>query len=85
MVRNALAKTSTRRAAMRTPPWRDVAKITEKFGRRAEDVVRAISDATELAKRLNQASVRVDGILVKVDNLLGSGETRVWRRRRPIR
>ena len=29
---------------------------------------------SELTSRLNDASVRVDGILVKVDKLLGSGE-----------
>jgi phospholipid/cholesterol/gamma-HCH transport system substrate-binding protein len=52
----------------------DVAKVTEKVGRRAGDIDQAISQATELAQRLNAASVRVDGILVKVDNLLGSGQ-----------
>lgn len=73
MVRNALANIdqASRNANAAVA---DVAKITEKFGRRADDVDQAISDATELARRLNQASVRVDGILVKVDNLLGSGE-----------
>jgi phospholipid/cholesterol/gamma-HCH transport system substrate-binding protein len=73
MVRNALANIdqASRNANAAVA---DVAKITEKFGRRADEVDQAISNATELAKRLNQASVRVDGILVKVDNLLGSGE-----------
>lgn len=52
----------------------DVAKVTSKFGDRADDIDRMISDATELAHRLNQASVRVDGVLAKVDSLLGSGE-----------
>lgn len=73
MVRNALANIdqASRNA---NAVVADVAKITDKFGRRADEVDQAISDATEIAKRLNQASVRVDGILVKVDNLLGSGE-----------
>jgi phospholipid/cholesterol/gamma-HCH transport system substrate-binding protein len=53
----------------------DIAKVTEKVGRRSEDIDKIISDASQLANRLNAASVRVDGILVKVDNLLGSGET----------
>ncbi len=52
----------------------DVAKVTSKFGDRAGDIDKMISDATELAHRLNQASVRVDGVLAKVDSLLGSGE-----------
>ncbi|MCV3241404.1 MCE family protein [Mesorhizobium sp. ZC-5] len=52
----------------------DVAKVTDKFGDRAEDIDQIISDAKQLAQRLNQASVRVDGVLAKVDNLLGSGE-----------
>lgn len=54
----------------------DVAKVTSKFGDRAGDIDRMISDATELAHRLNQASVRVDGVLAKVDSLLGSGEAK---------
>ena len=52
----------------------DVAGFTEKLRPRADDVDQIIADARELAGRLNAASVRVDGILVKVDNLLGSGE-----------
>lgn len=52
----------------------DVAAVTEKFGDRAEDIDQIITDARLLSGRLAQASVRVDGILVKVDNLLGSGE-----------
>jgi phospholipid/cholesterol/gamma-HCH transport system substrate-binding protein len=52
----------------------DVAKFTEKFSARSDDVDKIMTDARQLAERLNNASVRVDGILVKVDNLLGSGE-----------
>ena len=52
----------------------DIAKVTDKIANRADDVDRIISDASELMRRLNQASARVDGVLVKVDNLLGSGE-----------
>jgi phospholipid/cholesterol/gamma-HCH transport system substrate-binding protein len=54
----------------------DVSKVTSKFGDRADDIDKIVSDAKELADRLNQASVRVDGILVKVDTLLGSDDTK---------
>jgi phospholipid/cholesterol/gamma-HCH transport system substrate-binding protein len=52
----------------------DIAKVTDKFGNRADDIDQTIVDAKELAHRLNQASVRVDGVLAKLDSLLGSGE-----------
>jgi phospholipid/cholesterol/gamma-HCH transport system substrate-binding protein len=52
----------------------DVAKVTEKFGDRADDIDQIITDAKQLASRLNAASVRVDGVMAKVDKLLGSGE-----------
>jgi len=52
----------------------DVSKVTTKFGERAEDIDKIISDAGQIAERLNAASVRVDGVLAKVDSLLGSGE-----------
>jgi phospholipid/cholesterol/gamma-HCH transport system substrate-binding protein len=52
----------------------DIASVTKKFGDRADDIDQTISDAKQLAERLNNASVRVDGILAKVDSLLGSGE-----------
>lgn len=51
----------------------DISKVTTKFGNRSEEIDKMISDASQLAERLNAASVRVDGILVKVDTLLGSG------------
>ena len=54
----------------------DVSKVTSKFGDRADDIDKIVTDAKELADRLNQASVRVDGILVKVDSLLGSDDTK---------
>lgn len=52
-----------------------IARVTKKVGDRADDIEQTIKDAHQLAQRLNDASVRVDGILVKVDRLLGSGET----------
>ena len=53
----------------------DIAKVTERIGQRAGEIDQFIADASELASRLNQASVRVDGVLQKVDTLLGSSET----------
>lgn len=53
----------------------DIARVTSKVGERADDIDSFIADAGQLADRLNQASVRVDGILAKVDSLLGSENT----------
>ena len=50
--------------------------MTEKFSERAGDIDQTIKDAQQLAARLNNASVRVDGILAKVDGMLGSGDTK---------
>jgi phospholipid/cholesterol/gamma-HCH transport system substrate-binding protein len=50
----------------------DIAKFTSKVD--PDDFDQIVTDARELTSRLNAASVRVDGILVKVDKLLGSGE-----------
>lgn len=52
----------------------DIAKVTTKFGNRAEEIDKMISDASQLAERLNAASVRVDGVLAKIDTLLGSDD-----------
>jgi phospholipid/cholesterol/gamma-HCH transport system substrate-binding protein len=52
----------------------DVAVVTHKFADRADDIDQTIHDAQQLAARLNNASVRVDGILLKVDKLLGSDQ-----------
>ena len=53
----------------------DVAEFTGKFSARSQDVDKFISDASQLAERLNKASERVDGILAKVDGLLGDEDT----------
>lgn len=52
----------------------DVSKVTETVGARAGDIDKIITDAQQLAARLNQASERIDGVLARVDGLLGSGE-----------
>ncbi|TCD11789.1 MlaD family protein [Oricola cellulosilytica] len=51
-----------------------VQQVTAGLGERNEDIQGIISNTQQLADRLNAASVRVDGILEKVDNLLGSDE-----------
>ncbi|MDN2567842.1 MCE family protein [Aquibium sp. A9E412] len=50
----------------------DVAGVTGRIAGREEDIDSFITNARELAERLNQASVRVDGVLAKLDGLLGS-------------
>lgn len=52
----------------------DIGKVAQKVGERADDIDAIITDAQLLAARLSNASERVDGILVKVDNLLGSDD-----------
>ncbi|WP_421849221.1 MlaD family protein [Oricola sp.] len=52
----------------------EVETLTAGLGERQEDIQSFISNADELAQRLNAASVRVDGILQKVDTILGSDE-----------
>ncbi|MBX3529716.1 MAG: MCE family protein [Rhizobiaceae bacterium] len=50
----------------------DVTKVTERIGARAGDVDQMVTDAQQLASRLNQASVRIGGVMEKVEALLGS-------------
>ncbi len=54
----------------------DVSKVTSRFGDHADDVDAIMTNARELSERLNKASTRVDGILVKVDTLLGSDDAK---------
>jgi phospholipid/cholesterol/gamma-HCH transport system substrate-binding protein len=72
-VRTALADIG-RASANANKAAADVARVTEKFGNRSEDIDQMITDAKQLTERLNAASVRVDGVLAKVDSLLGSGD-----------
>jgi len=62
------ASTAINRAAT------DFARVSETVSDRTDDIDQFITDAKELASRLNAASVRVDGVLAKLDGLLGSGE-----------
>ena len=70
------SKTSSRRPTNAKQVVEDVSKVTTKIGARANDIDQIVADAHELADRLNQASTRVDGILVKVDSLLGSDDAK---------
>ncbi|MFB9952598.1 MlaD family protein [Rhizobium puerariae] len=49
--------------------------VVDNFAHRKEDIDRAIGDFTELARKLNDASSRVDGILAKVDGLVSSDDS----------
>ena len=53
----------------------DIARVSRTVGAHEEDIDQFIADAKQVASRLNSASVRVDGVLAKLDNLLGSGQT----------
>lgn len=65
---NVEAASKTARAAMD-----DISKISTKFGARGEDIDTIVSNVKELSGRLNQTSVRLDGVLKKVDGFLGAG------------
>lgn len=73
-VRKAIANIEQASSTVNTAAT-DVAKVTSKVGDRADEIDTFIVNAKELAERLNQASVRVDGVLAKVDGLLGSDDT----------
>jgi phospholipid/cholesterol/gamma-HCH transport system substrate-binding protein len=51
----------------------DIAKVSEKVGKRGEDIDLIISNVKDLSGRLNQTGVRLDGVLAKVDGFLGEG------------
>ena len=53
----------------------DIAKVTTPFGERAADIDQIVTDASELAARLNESSKKVDGILNQVSALVGSDAT----------
>ncbi|MGG7518473.1 MlaD family protein [Allorhizobium undicola] len=53
----------------------DFRSVSESLTNRKQDIDAAINNFTQLASKLNNASSRVDGILVKVDQLLGSDDT----------
>lgn len=52
----------------------DAQEITKTVTSRKKEIDQIILDASQMAKRLNASSVRVDGVLVKLEGLLGSDE-----------
>ena len=52
-----------------------VKKVTDDVEKRRGEIDRTIADFSDMSKTLNAASRRVDGILVKVDKLLGSDDS----------
>ncbi|MGF0538434.1 MlaD family protein [Agrobacterium sp. ES01] len=51
-------------------------KIGDDVGARKDDIDQAITDFTQLANKLNNSSDKVDSILRKVDELLGTDDTK---------
>ncbi len=49
--------------------------VTNTVSDRRKDIDQTIQDVQQMANKLNSASTRVDGILIKVDTLLGSDNT----------
>ncbi len=49
--------------------------VTNTVADRKKDIDQTIQDVQQMANKLNSASTRVDGILIKVDALLGSDNT----------
>ncbi len=52
----------------------EISALTTRLSTETTGVGAIIKDTSEMMERLNAASVRVDGVLQKVDALLGSGE-----------
>lgn len=52
----------------------DARGVAETFGARKQDFDLIITDVQEMTGRLNAASVRVDGVLAKLDSFLGEGD-----------
>ncbi|MFC5755171.1 MULTISPECIES: MCE family protein [unclassified Rhizobium] len=63
---------ATRDARVAVASIRDV---TNTVADRKKDIDQTIQDVQQMANKLNSASTRVDGILIKVDALLGSDNT----------
>ncbi|WP_075996285.1 MlaD family protein [Salaquimonas pukyongi] len=50
----------------------DARTVTKTFTDRQQDIDKIITDARQMAERLNQSSTRVDGVLAKLDGFLGA-------------
>lgn len=74
MVRELVSNFDQASAAIRGASS-DVQNIARSINERSGDIDKIIADARLLGERLNQAALRVDGVIVRVDDLLGSGQT----------
>ncbi len=52
-----------------------VTGVANSIGKRREDIDQIITDAKQMANKLNAASSRVDGVLAKLDGFLGEGDS----------
>ncbi|MGL4406376.1 MAG: MCE family protein, partial [Notoacmeibacter sp.] len=52
----------------------EISELVTRINNETADIGGIVKDTSEMMARLNAASVRVDGVLQKVDALLGSGE-----------
>lgn len=52
----------------------NIATFSDSLARNAGSVDEIVADARQLSERLNNASLRIDGILTKADSLLGEGQ-----------
>lgn len=52
----------------------DIAGVTGVLDERRGDIEATLTNVAQMAERLNAASVRVDGVLAKVDTFLGEGD-----------
>ncbi|MGN6551605.1 MAG: MlaD family protein [Pararhizobium sp.] len=51
----------------------DIAKVTAQFSKHADDIDQTLTNFRDIGKKLNAASTRVDAVLAKVNDFLGSG------------
>ncbi|HTO32536.1 MAG TPA: MlaD family protein [Pararhizobium sp.] len=52
----------------------NIAELADRIRGRQKDIDQTITDVTQMANKLNAASSRVDGILVKLDGFLGDAD-----------
>ncbi|MGN6584999.1 MAG: MlaD family protein, partial [Rhizobiaceae bacterium] len=53
----------------------DISKVTTTVAEHRDDIDHIVSEARDMIDKLNDASTRVNGVLAKVDKMLGSGDT----------
>lgn len=51
----------------------DVGKVTSRLGKRGDDIDQIVTDASQLASRLNESSKKINAVVGRFDNFLGSG------------